>query len=368
MNKKKKVIIAISGGVDSSVSAWFLKKSGYHVEGVFMKNWEEINSSIKCTFKKDLKDAQIVCDQIGININIVNFSEQYWNKVFKIFLREYKIGNTPNPDILCNKEIKFKYFLNFAIKEMQADYIATGHYVRKINFNGKSQLFSAFDLKKDQSYFLHQINYKELSKCIFPIGNILKSKVRYIASKLNLITSKKRDSTGICFIGNKNFNKFIKNYLHDDPGLIFSTEKKQIGTHKGLMYYTIGQRKGLNIKKIYYNCHDPWYVVDKKIDKNYLIVSQGKNNPYLMSTSIIIIETNWIDQIYLKNPIKCMVKTRYRQNSTLCLVIPIDKKSIEVIFYKPISSVAPGQYAVFYLLDRCLGGGIIKSRKLVIDK
>ncbi|AFA40970.1 tRNA (5-methylaminomethyl-2-thiouridylate)-methyltransferase [Wigglesworthia glossinidia endosymbiont of Glossina morsitans morsitans (Yale colony)] len=365
---KKKVVIGISGGVDSSVSAWLLKKNGYHVEGVFMKNWEENNCKSYCSIKQDLQDAQCLCEQIGINLTVLNFSKQYWDKVFKIFLKEYQLGKTPNPDILCNKEIKFKVFLNFAFEEMQADYIATGHYARRVDFRGKSYLFSGIDMNKDQSYFLHQIKHQEISKCLFPVGNFIKLQVRHIASQLNLITANKKDSTGICFIGKRNFKKFIKNYLLASPGIITSIKNKKIGYHPGLIYYTIGQRKGININSTYNTCADPWYVADKDVKKNSLIVVQGRNHLALLSVSIIVIYPHWIDQMPLNSELKCTIKTRYRQENTGCLIKkPKSKKYLKVIFDQPIFAVTPGQSAVFYLKNRCLGGGIIHSRTLLHD-
>ncbi|MDQ1237308.1 MAG: tRNA 2-thiouridine(34) synthase MnmA [Wigglesworthia glossinidia] len=365
---KKKVVIGISGGVDSSVSAWLLKKNGYHVEGVFMINWEANNCKSYCVIKQDLQDAQMICEQIGIKLTILNFSEQYWNNVFKVFLQEYQLGNTPNPDILCNKEIKFKVFLNFACEKMEADYIATGHYVRRIDYNGRSHLFAGVDLNKDQSYFLYQIKHQEISKCIFPVGSFIKPQVRRIASQLNLITANKKDSTGICFIGKRNFKNFIENYLPKNPGSIISIKNEIIGYHQGLMYYTIGQRKGLNINNTYNTSCDPWYVADKDIKNNFLIAVQGKNNLALMAISLIITNPHWIDQIPLNSALKCTIKTRYRQLHTGCLIErPKSNKYLKVILDQPISSVTPGQSAVFYLNNRCLGGGIIHSRKLLCN-
>lgn len=358
----KKVIVGISGGVDSSVSAWLLKEQGYIVEGLFMKNWEDDDNSTYCSSKSDLLDANTVCNDLSIPLHTVNFSKEYWENVFQIFLKEYNVGHTPNPDILCNKEIKFKYFLEFAIEDLQADFIATGHYVRCININKKIKLIRGVDTNKDQSYFLYTLNQKQLKHCLFPVGTLIKKQVRNIAKKLNLITANKKDSTGICFIGKRKFNKFIERYIPSNPGWIINTNGNKLGMHKGIAFYTIGQRKGLNIGGIQNSNGEPWYVVDKNLKNNILIVAQGKNNPYLMSNQFIVEQVFWINGYVLKSTIQCSVKTRYRQPDTQCYVYPISNNFLKITLKNPIVAVTPGQSAVFYLQKYCLGGGIITKR------
>lgn len=361
--KNKKVIVAMSGGVDSSVSAWLLLKKKYQVEGLFMKNWEEDDNTDQCSFKKDLSDAQTVCDQLGIVLHKMNFSGEYWEYVFQNFLSEHKKGRTPNPDILCNKEIKFKVFLEFALEELKGNYIATGHYVRKKEKNGKVMLLRGVDIKKDQSYFLYAIDKEKIKKTLFPVGALKKSQVRNIAKKINMSIAEKKDSTGICFIGPKNIKSFLSRYFFSKKGDIITVSGEKIGFHCGVIYYTLGQRKGLGIGGIKGLKNEPWYVVDKNIINNSIIVAQGKNSPYLMSIGVIVIKINWIYDFLLNGKsMFCTVKTRYQQPDIPCFVIPINNNSVKVIFEKPISSVTPGQSAVFYLSEICLGGGIINQR------
>ncbi|AAO26969.1 putative tRNA (5-methylaminomethyl-2-thiouridylate)-methyltransferase [Buchnera aphidicola str. Bp (Baizongia pistaciae)] len=364
----KKVIVAMSGGVDSSVTAWILKKKGYHVEGLFMKNWEEHNSDsdMHCSSKKDLSDAQGVCNQLNIFLHKVNFSFEYWENVFQKFLFEYKMGRTPNPDVLCNKEIKFKIFFEYSIQDLQAHYIATGHYVQKRIFKNKYFLLRGLDATKDQSYFLYTINQKVLKQCLFPIGHLTKCEVRKIARRINLIVAKKKDSTGICFISPQNIKKFLNHYLPHKSGNIITTLGQKIGQHYGLIHYTIGQRRGLGIGGIKGFNNIPWYVVSKDITNNSLIVSQGMNNFYLMSIGLIANELHWINDINIQNSFFCTAKIRYRHIDIPCKIVMHKKKQIKVLFERPESSVAPGQSVVFYLSDLCLGGGIIKKRLPVL--
>ncbi|WMY95539.1 MAG: tRNA 2-thiouridine(34) synthase MnmA [Arsenophonus sp.] len=362
INCSKKVIVAMSGGVDSSVSAYLLKKQGYQVAGLFMKNWEEDDTEKYCMAANDLADAQSVCDTINIKLYTVNFATEYWNNVFIHFLNEYKIGRTPNPDILCNQEIKFKVFRKFAIQNLSADYIATGHYARIRKINGSYQLLRANDKNKDQSYFLYTLNQKQLEKNIFPIGELKKSEVRYLAENIGLVTAKKKDSTGICFIGKKKFCDFISKYLFSQPGPIVTVDGKILGNHPGIIYYTLGQRKGLGIGGLKEANKNPWYVVDKDIKNNMLIVAQGHNHPRALSKGLIINNIHWITPKIENIKNQYTVKTRYRQKDVPCKIIQFDNRKIAIKFNYPIESVTPGQSAVLYNNEICLGGGVIDER------
>ncbi|MXP56325.1 tRNA 2-thiouridine(34) synthase MnmA [Pantoea sp. Mhis] len=364
---QKKIIVGMSGGVDSSVAAWLLKKAGYKVEGLFMKNWEEDDNDDYCHAARDLSDAQSVCNKLNIKLHKINFSAEYWDKVFMVFLKDYELGLTPNPDILCNKEIKFKEFSDFAIKNLGANFIATGHHVRRKNIEDKSFLLRGLDNNKDQSYFLYTLNQKQIKQSLFPIGYFTKLEVRYIAQILNLSTAKKKDSNGICFIGKRNFRDFIANYISAQSGYIENMLGEVIGEHQGAIYYTLGQRKGLKIGGRKNSNGNPWYVVDKDITNNRLIVAQGSNHPSLMSTGVVIQQLHWINHEPKIFPFYCTVKTRYRQIDAPCKII-INNNNIEVHFHQPMSAIAPGQSVVFYINDICLGGGIIKQRlPLVIN-
>ncbi|MXP51741.1 MULTISPECIES: tRNA 2-thiouridine(34) synthase MnmA [unclassified Pantoea] len=361
-NSQKKVIVGMSGGVDSSVSAWLLQQQGYQVEGLFMKNWEEDDGEEYCTAADDLADAQAVCDKLGMKLHKINFAAEYWDNVFEHFLEEYKAGRTPNPDILCNKEIKFKAFLEFAAEDLGADFIATGHYVRRADVNGTSQLLRGLDGNKDQSYFLYTLSHEQIAQSLFPVGELEKPEVRRIAEELDLITAKKKDSTGICFIGERKFRDFLGRYLPAQPGEIETVEGEIVGEHQGLMYHTLGQRKGLGIGGRKESNDDPWYVVDKDVARNRLVVAQGAEHPRLMSVGLIAQQLDWVDRQTMTAPLRCTVKTRYRQTDIPCEIIPLDAERIEVRFDEPVAAVTPGQSAVFYLGDVCLGGGIIEQR------
>lgn len=352
----------MSGGVDSSIAAWILKKNGYQVEGLFMKNWEEDDNGKYCHSANDLQDAQSVCDVLKITLHKVNFANEYWNNVFIKFIKNIKLGKTPNPDILCNKEIKFKVFMKFAKENLLADYIATGHYVRSKKINGLHHILKGVDKKKDQSYFLYTLNSKTISHSLFPLGNLKKTQVRIIANKLKFINANKKDSTGICFIGKRNFYNFISKYLPRKIGYIIDTDNNILGKHNGSIYYTIGQRKGLGIGGIKKNKNSPWYVVDKNINENKIIVAQGSDNKHLFSFGFRIFDLHWFNFNILIKPYKCYVKIRYRQKEVSCIIYLINKNIVDVYLHKPIKAVTAGQSAVFYKNDICLGGGIIKYR------
>jgi tRNA-specific 2-thiouridylase len=361
-NSQKKVIVGMSGGVDSSVSAYLLQQQGYQVEGLFMKNWEEDDDEEYCSAATDLADAQAVSDKLGIKLHTINFAAEYWDNVFEHFLQEYKAGRTPNPDILCNKEIKFKAFLEFAAEDLGADYIATGHYVRRHDVDGQSQLLRGLDGNKDQSYFLYTLGSHQIAKSLFPVGELEKPEVRRIAEEQELVTAKKKDSTGICFIGERKFRDFLGRYLPAQPGVIKSVEGQEMGKHQGLMYHTLGQRKGLGIGGQKDGGEDPWYVVDKDVANNILYVAQGHEHPRLMSVGLIAQQLDWVDRQPIIAPFNCVVKTRYRQEDIPCVVTPLDDNRIEVRFESPVAAVTPGQSAVFYQGEVCLGGGVIEQR------
>ena len=361
-NATKKVICGMSGGVDSSVSAFILQQQGYQVEGLFMKNWEEDDDTDYCTAAADLADAQAVCDKLGIKLHKINFAAEYWDNVFEHFLNEYKAGRTPNPDILCNKEIKFKAFLEYAAEDLGANYIATGHYVRRRGADDNAQLLRGLDANKDQSYFLYTLSQKQVGQSLFPVGDIEKPIVRAIAEDLGLITAKKKDSTGICFIGERKFKDFLARYLPAQPGNIRTVEGDIIGRHDGLMYHTLGQRKGLGIGGVKGASEEAWYVVEKDLVNNELIVAQGHDHSALLSTGLIAQQLHWVDRQPIREPLRCTVKTRYRQTDVPCMIEPIDDESIKVIFDEPQIAVTPGQSAVFYLDEVCLGGGIIEQQ------
>ncbi|WGE36188.1 tRNA 2-thiouridine(34) synthase MnmA [Actinobacillus genomosp. 1] len=361
-NAKKKVIIGMSGGVDSSVSAFILQQQGYQVEGLFMKNWEEDDDTDYCTAAADLADAQAVADKLGMKLHKINFAAEYWDNVFEHFLNEYKAGRTPNPDILCNKEIKFKAFLEYAAEDLGADYIATGHYVRRSGDDNNAQLLRGLDANKDQSYFLYTLSHKQVGQSLFPVGDIEKPIVRQIAEDLGLATAKKKDSTGICFIGERKFKDFLARYLPAQPGEIRTVEGKVVGRHDGLMYHTLGQRKGLGIGGVKGLSEDPFYVVEKDLINNVLVVAQGHDNSALLSSGLIATQLHWVDRQPIRENLRCTVKTRYRQTDIACEIQPIDDDTIRVIFDEPQIAVTPGQSAVFYQGEVCLGGGVIEEQ------
>lgn len=359
-NSSKKVIVGMSGGVDSSVSAYLLLQQGYQVEGLFMKNWEEDDNDEYCAAAEDMADAQAVCDKLGIKLHKVNFAAEYWDNVFEYFLAEYKAGRTPNPDIMCNKEIKFKAFLEFAAEALGADYIATGHYVRRRYQDGHWQMLRGLDHNKDQSYFLYTLAEQHIAQTLFPVGDLEKPAVRAIAEQQGLVTHDKKDSTGICFIGERKFKDFLQQYLPAQPGNIVSIDDgKIIGRHEGLMYHTLGQRKGLGIGGLRDGGDDPWYVVGKDLTLNQLLVAQGHDHPALLSSGLIASQLHWVDRTGPQQICRLTVKTRYRQHDIPCTVTPRSDGRLQVTFDSPQKAVTPGQSAVFYLNEVCLGGGII---------
>ncbi|WP_206486564.1 tRNA 2-thiouridine(34) synthase MnmA [Thalassotalea sp. G2M2-11] len=358
-----KVIVGMSGGVDSSVSAHLLIEQGYQVEGLFMKNWEEDDTDEYCAAAEDLKDAEQVCQKLGIKLHTINFATEYWDNVFEYFLAEYKAGRTPNPDIMCNKEIKFKAFLEFACEDLGADYIATGHYVQREFRDGKWVMLRGLDNNKDQSYFLYTLSHEQVGRTLFPVGHIEKPQVRAIAEQADLVTANKKDSTGICFIGERKFKDFLQQYLPAQPGKIESAEGEVIGEHDGLMYHTLGQRKGLRIGGLANAGEAPWYVVDKDLERNVLIVGQGHDHPRLFSKGLYGNQLHLVNRTPLTAAITCTVKTRYRQQDVKCTLTPDSNnpEAFTVMFDEQQSSVTPGQSVVFYQDDVCLGGGIINT-------
>lgn len=355
----KKVILGMSGGVDSSVSAVILKNQGYDVTGIFMKNWDEKDDEGVCTAKQDYDDVRKVADKLGIDYYTVNFEKQYWDEVFTYFLDEYKKGRTPNPDVMCNQEIKFKAFLDYALK-LDADYIAMGHYARVEKKGDYFYLKRGIDSNKDQTYFLSRIGQKALSKTIFPIGDIEKAKVREIAKEYELATALKKDSTGVCFIGERDFDKFLDKYLLSKKGdMIDISTNKKIGTHNGLIHYTLGQRKGLGIGGI--GSGEPWFVVGKNLKENKLYIAQGENHPALYTKSLIGENPFWILEKEPEFPYKCTAKFRYRQADIPVTLYKCDDGNIKVVYDYNVKAVTPGQIAVFYDGDYCMGSCIIKE-------
>ncbi len=357
----KRVIVGMSGGVDSAVSALLLKRQGYEVIGVFMKNWAEDDDTGLCTAVQDFDDVRKVCDKLDIPYYSVNFVREYWDRVFATFLEEYQHGRTPNPDVLCNKEIKFRAFLDFAMKN-EADLLATGHFCRlSRDGEGKNRLLRGSDPNKDQSYFLHMVSWKQLDKVLFPVGTYTKQEVRQIAKEEGLPVAEKKDSTGICFIGERNFRTFLSRFLPAQPGDIISTDGMNLGKHYGLMYYTLGQRRGLGIGGGYGDGRR-WFVVGKDLEKNVLYVAQGDDHPALYSTELTASDASWVA---MESPVtgkylECTCKTRYRQPDQKCRVYEEDGH-LRVVFADKQRAVTPGQSVVFYDGDICLGGAVIES-------
>ena len=356
----ERVVVGMSGGVDSSVAALMLKREGFDVHGLFMVNWEE-DEEAYCTAAEDYQDARSVCEEIGIPLHKINFAREYRERVFKYFLEEYEAGRTPNPDVLCNREIKFGVFKDYA-RRLGATQVATGHYARIRDVSGRRQLLKAADDTKDQSYFLAAVDQAGLKDSIFPLGDTDKDVVRQTALEAGLAVHKKKDSTGICFIGERDFAGFLGKFLPAQPGEIVSVEGASLGEHRGLMFYTLGQRQGLGIGGVRGAGDVPWYVVDKDIPNNRLVVAQGHDHPRLFSESAVVTEVNWIAGEPPAGDFDCNVKVRYRQADQPCHVHLMENADVKVNFVSPQRAVTPGQYAVFYVGDVCLGGGTISQR------
>jgi len=353
------VIVGMSGGVDSSVTALVLLEQGYEVSGLFMKNWDEDDGTEYCTAKQDLEDAQRVCDKLGIPLRSVNFAAEYWDFVFENFLHEYGAGRTPNPDILCNKEIKFKAFLDYT-QDLGGELIAMGHYARVEEREGRFHLLKGVDGNKDQSYFIYTLGQPQLSRTLFPIGGLDKPEVRKLAAKAGFDNARKKDSTGICFIGERRFKDFLQRYLPARPGEIQTVEGEVLGRHEGLMYYTLGQRRGFGVGGVKGADQEAWYVLQKDLDRNVLIVGQGHDHPLLFSDTLEAGTLDWCDNQPLRTTLRCAAKTRYRQPDQDCVVEPLEEGRCRVVFDHPQRAVTPGQSVVFYQGEECLGGGVIE--------
>ncbi len=368
MTSKQRIVVGLSGGVDSAVTAHLLKQQGHEVVGIFMKNWEDDDSDDEsgkyCSSNIDFIDAAAVADVIGIEIEHVNFAADYKDRVFAAFLREYEAGRTPNPDVLCNAEIKFKAFLDHAMR-LGAEKIATGHYARVRDLNGETRLLKGIDTSKDQSYFLHRLNQAQLAKTLFPIGELHKTEVRRIAEEIGLPNAKKKDSTGICFIGERPFREFLNRYLAHQPGAIKDANGRKIGEHVGLSFYTLGQRQGLGIGGVKEKGaargsgdHSPWFVAKKDMATNTLYVVQGHDHPWLLSSTLVADDISWTGKQPAAGPMAA--KTRYRQSDAACAFEPGEQR-FSLRFEQPQWAVTPGQSAVLYDGDVCLGGGLICS-------
>ena len=352
-----RIMIGMSGGVDSSVAAYLLQRQGYAVQALFMKNWDEDDDAQHCSAAQDLADAQAVCDRLGLTLHTRNFAAEYWDQVFAFCLEEFRAGRTPNPDVLCNREIKFKVFLEHA-QALGAEKMATGHYARVVQRDGRMRLLKALDLDKDQSYFLYALQQEQRARALFPLGELTKPAVRALAAQQGFGTHDKKDSTGICFIGERKFKEFLARYLPAQPGDIVTPEGTIVGRHDGLMYHTLGQRKGLNIGGRSDATGEPWYVAAKNPLHNTLTVVQGEH-PLLFSQTLIAEQLTWIAGEPPALPLRCVAQTRYRQPDQSCIIASINEGACTVHFDTPQRAVTPGQSVVFYQADECLGGGII---------
>jgi tRNA-uridine 2-sulfurtransferase len=349
-----RVVVGMSGGVDSSVAALLLKRQGFEVVGLFMKNWEDDDTDDYCSTRQDFIDAAAAADVIGVELEVVNFAVEYRDRVFADFLREYSAGRTPNPDVLCNAEIKFRAFLDHAMR-LGAQKIATGHYARVASRDGRVQLLRGLDASKDQSYFLHRLTREQLSRAVFPVGELEKREVRRIAHEAGLPNHAKKDSTGICFIGERPFREFLNRYLPREPGPMVDADGRVVGEHIGLAFYTIGQRKGIGLG----GAGEPWYVAGKDVAANKLVVVQGHDHPLLLKRSLAAADASWVAGAPPEPGSTHSAKTRYRQADAQCTLSTVRDSAIRVDFPKPQWAVTPGQSVVLYDAEVCLGGGVI---------
>ena len=354
-----RVVVGLSGGVDSSVAAHLLLEQGHEVSALFMKNWEEDDNGNFCAAAEDLADAEEVCKRLGIELRTVNFSSEYWDNVFRRFIDELEQGKTPNPDVMCNREIKFNVFLDFALRGGER-YLATGHYARCVEDQHGFCLLKGLDDTKDQTYFLYTLGQHELARATFPIGSLTKSEVRDLARKRGLATSEKKDSTGICFIGERPFKEFLSRYIPRNPGFIETQNGQRIGQHDGLAFYTLGQRRGLGVGGHRGTSGDPWYVIDKDLERNALIVCQGRDHPLLYAASLDIDDCHWIAGNPPLTPLRCGGKTRYRQPEQVCTLYALEEGRFRIDFEQPQWAPTPGQSLVLYDGELCLGGGVIQ--------
>ena len=352
----KKVIVGLSGGVDSALTAALLLEKGYDVSAVFMQNWDANDPN--CNASEDLSDARAVCDQLGIQLTTVNFSKEYWDHVFSHCLDEFAAGRTPNPDVLCNREIKFKPLLK-TVRELGGSHLATGHYAQIKQGENGYELHKGIDENKDQSYFLYLLNQEQLSHALFPLGGMHKPDVRKLAEELKLVNAKKKDSTGICFVGERKFKPFLQEFLAARPGSMQTEDGSVVGEHDGVIFYTLGQRQGLNIGGTRGGNGGSWYVIDKNVKENILVVAQDSNHPRLLKGGCKLINTHWISGIAPTEPFNCNSKMRYRHPDQACQVTPLGENTVEVQFSTPQRALTPGQSVVFYQGTQCLGGGII---------
>ena len=356
------IIVGLSGGVDSAIAAYLLQQAGYRVKGVFMKNWDQDEEG-ECTAAIDLADAEAVSEHLSIDLTVVNFADLYWQKVFVLFLHEYRLGHTPNPDVWCNKEIKFKAFLAYAHRQ-GAHYIATGHYARLVHVNNTVCLYQGIDADKDQSYFLHALTTTQLAHSVFPLGALTKRQVRCLAKEISMPNHAKKDSTGICFIGERKFKNFLSHYLQTTSGVIENINGEVIGHHHGLSYYTIGQRQGLQIGGCANKAALPWYVVAKDLARNVLIVAQGNQHPALFTHTTTVAQIHWIHTEPSTFPFTCQAKTRYRQAMQACSLMRVPNQYYRISFAVAQRALTPGQFIVFYQGEQCLGGGVIQATEM----
>ncbi len=359
------IVVGLSGGVDSSVAAWLLQRQGHRVQGMFMKNWDADDADDFCPARQDLEDAMAVCEHLEIPLHKRNFAREYWQRVFEHFLAEHRAGRTPNPDVLCNREIKFGVFLEHALA-LGAEQVATGHYARVDRVDGRYRLLKGVDAGKDQSYFLHALNQAQLARARFPLGALHKAQVRALAREAGLPTHAKKDSTGICFVGERRFDAFLRRFITPRPGEIQDPEGRVLGEHQGLMFYTLGQRKGLGIGGGFGASGEPWYVVGKRHHDNVLVVAQGHDHPLLYSRRLWAVRTHWIAGEPPPLPLRCTAKARYRQADQPCTVVALEGDRCEVVFERPQRALTPGQSVVFYRQDECLGGAVIDQVEGVI--